>query len=88
MDIKAKEWGDKTHVTITDSPFFDNSTAVFNMRFKDFAKAMTRRMHEKVPMQVAFPNLSADEREFLISGCPIGEFDGMFAEEKGEEPHE
>lgn len=32
-------------------------------------------------VQEAFPDLSADEREFLISGVEIGEFDDMFPEE-------
>ena len=30
------------------------------------------------PIQIAMPNLSADQREFLISGCLPGEFEKMF----------
>jgi len=28
--------------------------------------------------QVAFPDLTADQREFLITGLPPGEFDALF----------
>lgn len=33
-------------------------------------------------IQNVMPNLSADEREFLISGMPIGKFDEIFKEEE------
>jgi len=33
-------------------------------------------------VQVAFPNLSADEREFLLTGCTPEEWDKLFGEEE------
>lgn len=35
-------------------------------------------------IQDALPELSADEREFLINGIPVGEFDIMFPPEEDE----
>lgn len=39
----------------------------------------------KTHVQVAFPNLSASEREFLITGATDEEWDSMFLEDEIEE---
>lgn len=46
-------------------------------------KVITKKEHvEKykkgTPVQEAFPDLTADEREFLVSGIEIGKFDELF----------
>ena len=39
-------------------------------------------------IQRAFPHLSADEREFLISGCMPGEYEEIFRDEDEDDDYD
>lgn len=79
--FQAKEWGDKTLVSSQGSIFGDSQT-VINIPLKTFFKRTMNMIANNIPIQNAFPDLSEDEREFLISGVPVGEFDKLFKEEE------
>jgi hypothetical protein len=74
-EFEAKEWGDKTHVRHSgvecEVASIPPTVAVLNIDFKTFNQRI-KLFKEGMPAQFAFPTLTNDEREFLISGCPLG----------------
>lgn len=53
---------------------------------------ITREQYESwengVLAQIAFPNLTADQREFIISGTTKEEWDSVFGEDEEGEQHD
>ncbi|MGV8863275.1 MAG: hypothetical protein ACOH2T_19175 [Pseudomonas sp.] len=41
-------------------------------------------IHERRPIQDIFPDLTSDEREFLLTGCTPDEWDAMFGNTENE----
>lgn len=58
----------------------ENKVMHFGMNFFDFESSL-RSYQQGAFMQDAFPALSPDEREFLISGLLPHEFDELYKEE-------
>lgn len=82
MDFSAKPAEkNKTEVICTNGVFPD-SKHVFNIPFEVFIKRIKRREQEFIPFKILFPELSSDENEFLISGCPVGMWDYYTKEEE------
>ena len=81
MKLVAKEWGDKTHISCSGG-IFPDSQAIINLPFQDFALRWSKKVNDNQLIQNAFPELTVDEREFLVTGCPIGSghWDDLFNE--------
>lgn len=58
-------------------------TGKLNTLDLDITQAQLDRWKSGELIQNVMPNLSADEREFLINGLLPGEFDELFGEEDG-----
>ena len=67
-------------VTRTSQLSGKTRTQIFRMKWKDYL-----RWQEGVPVQRALPYLTADEREFLMTGITADEWEMVFGERPAEE---
>ena len=63
----------KTHIVST-SGFTAGNEMVLSCSYEDYCEGMKKYREGKL-IQVAFPMLNVDEREFLISGLNADQFD-------------
>lgn len=54
----------------------------------DVTPEQMNQYHHGAHLHVAFPNLSADDREFIHTGCTKEEWDDIFPKERNDEEYE
>ena len=71
----------KKRIKITRTSMLSDIT---RSMFLDITQEQIDAYNKGALVQHAFPNLSADEREFIITGITSAEWDEAFAEEEDE----
>ena len=60
---------------ITRRNMFNREANEFNTYDLNITEDQLKAYNDGELIQRAFPNLNADEREFIMTGCPIGSWD-------------
>lgn len=78
MIINAKDNNDNTTTVVFRDDFVDEIKEMkINLSFNDFVEQYNNWMDNGIVIQKAFPTLSADEREFLMTGLTPTEWDDL-----------